>query len=66
MVIHARSGVRYKIVGMMQGNYRHDHGYSFALPVQGNETRGNAGSEEAEYIVQYFTGSERVLENAIV
>ena len=33
---------------------------SFALPVQGTETRVNAGNEAAEYMVQYTEGSEKV------
>ena len=33
---------------------------SFALPVQGTETRVNAQNEANEYMVQYVQGSERV------
>ena len=33
---------------------------SFALPVQGTETRVNAANEANEYMVQYVQGSERV------
>ena len=33
---------------------------SFALPVQGTETRVNAASEANEYMVQYVSGSEKV------
>lgn len=33
---------------------------SFALPVQGTETRVNAASEANEYMVQYIEGSSRV------
>lgn len=33
---------------------------SFALPVQGTETRVNAANEANEYMVQYVEGSERV------
>ena len=33
---------------------------SFALPVQGTETRVNAASEANEYMVQYIEGSNRV------
>ncbi|ESK84340.1 cop9 signalosome complex subunit 5 [Moniliophthora roreri MCA 2997] len=70
MVIHARSGVPYEIMGMMQGKIIGTTMVimdSFALPVQGTETRVNAGNEAAEYMVQYTTGSEQVgrLENAI-
>ena len=33
---------------------------SFALPVQGTETRVNAGNEAAEYMVQYLESANRV------
>ena len=33
---------------------------SFALPVQGTETRVNAANEANEFMVQYVQGSERV------
>jgi COP9 signalosome complex subunit 5 len=33
---------------------------SFALPVQGTETRVNAANEANEYMVQYLTECERV------
>ena len=40
---------------------------SFALPVQGTETRVNAANEANEYMVQYIQDGEKVsrLENAI-
>ena len=40
---------------------------SFALPVQGTETRVNAQNEANEYMVQYISDGEKVsrLENAI-
>jgi COP9 signalosome complex subunit 5 len=40
---------------------------SFALPVQGTETRVNAAAEANEYMVEYIQGSEKAgrLENAI-
>lgn len=70
MVIHARSGVPYEIMGMMQGKVVGNTMViidSFALPVQGTETRVNAANEAYEYMVQYIQGSERVglLENAV-
>ncbi|KAF8601898.1 Mov34-domain-containing protein [Ceratobasidium sp. AG-I] len=72
MVIHARSGGIYEIMGMMQGKVRAaDRSLvvidSFALPVQGTETRVNAASEANEFMVQFTEGSERAgrLENAI-
>ena len=33
---------------------------SFALPVQGTETRVNAANEAYEYMVEYIQGSEKV------
>ncbi|KAI9065609.1 Mov34-domain-containing protein [Trametes sanguinea] len=70
MAIHARSGVPYEIMGIMQGKVVGNALVivdSFALPVQGTETRVNAQNEANEYMVQYVQGSERVsrLENAI-
>ncbi|KAI0360499.1 Mov34-domain-containing protein [Trametes cingulata] len=70
MAIHARSGVPYEIMGIMQGKVMGNALVvvdSFALPVQGTETRVNAQNEANEYMVQYVQGSERVsrLENAI-
>ncbi|KAH9941197.1 Mov34-domain-containing protein [Epithele typhae] len=70
MAIHARSGVPYEIMGMMQGKVMGNALViidSFALPVQGTETRVNAASEAYEYMVQYSEGSQQVsrLENAI-
>lgn len=70
MVIHARSGVPHEIMGLMQGKVM-DRALvivdSFALPVQGTETRVNAANEANEYMVQYIQGSERVSrqENAV-
>jgi len=70
MVIHARSGVPWEIMGLMQGKVV-GHSIvimdSFALPVQGTETRVNAANEANEYMVQYIQESEKVgrLENAI-
>ncbi|KAH9962171.1 JAB1/Mov34/MPN/PAD-1 ubiquitin protease-domain-containing protein [Russula dissimulans] len=70
MVIHARSGVPWEIMGLMQGKVVGNSIVimdSFALPVQGTETRVNAANEANEYMVQYVQESEKVgrLENAI-
>ncbi|KAF6756372.1 JAB1/Mov34/MPN/PAD-1 ubiquitin protease-domain-containing protein [Ephemerocybe angulata] len=70
MVIHARSGVPHEIMGLMQGKVVGDTIVimdSFALPVQGTETRVNAAAEANEYMVEYIQGSEKAgrLENAI-
>ncbi|KAJ3512408.1 hypothetical protein NLJ89_g3542 [Agrocybe chaxingu] len=53
MVIHARSGVPYEIMGLMQGKVVGNSLVimdSFALPVQGTETRVNAANEANEYM----------------
>ena len=50
-------------MGLMQGKVMGDTLVimdSFALPVQGTETRVNAANEANEYMVQYLTESERV------
>ncbi|KAJ3710361.1 Mov34-domain-containing protein [Lentinula guzmanii] len=61
MVMHARSGVPYEIMGMLQGKVVGTSLVildSFALPVQGTETRVNAGAEALEYMVAYTQGSQ--------
>jgi COP9 signalosome complex subunit 5 len=70
MVIHARSGVPHEIMGLMQGKVVGDSIVvmdSFALPVQGTETRVNAANEAYEYMVEYLENSKKAgrLENAI-
>ncbi|KAJ7719421.1 JAB1/Mov34/MPN/PAD-1 ubiquitin protease-domain-containing protein [Mycena metata] len=70
MVIHARSGVPHEIMGMMQGKVVGTSLVimdSFALPVQGTETRVNAANEANEYMVEYIDKSEKAgrLEHAI-
>ncbi|OAX40559.1 Mov34-domain-containing protein [Rhizopogon vinicolor AM-OR11-026] len=69
-VIHARSGVPHEIMGLMQGKVMGNSLVimdSFALPVQGTETRVNAANEANEYMVKYIEESEKAkrLENAI-
>ena len=62
-VIHARSGVPHEIMGLMQGKVMGESIVimdSFALPVQGTETRVNAAAEANEYMVEYIQGSEKV------
>jgi COP9 signalosome complex subunit 5 len=62
-VIHARSGVPHEIMGLMQGKAIGSTIIimdSFALPVQGTETRVNAQNEANEYMVEYIQESEKV------
>lgn len=50
-------------MGLMQGRVMGDCLVildSFALPVQGTETRVNAGNEATEYMTQYIIASEKV------
>jgi len=52
----------YEIMGLMQGRVQGDTLVildSFALPVQGTETRVNAGNEALEYMSQYIESSEK-------
>ncbi|KAF8511322.1 JAB1/Mov34/MPN/PAD-1 ubiquitin protease-domain-containing protein [Gautieria morchelliformis] len=63
MVIHARSGVPYEIMGLMQGKIIGTSLVvmdSFALPVQGTETRVNTLESANEYMVEYTTVGEKV------
>ncbi|KIJ25292.1 hypothetical protein M422DRAFT_785628 [Sphaerobolus stellatus SS14] len=63
MVIHARSGVPYEIMGLMQGKIIGNALVimdSFALPVQGTETRVNTLESANEYMVEYTTAGEKV------
>lgn len=65
MMIHTRAGGIYEVMGSMVGKvdvetrtiYIMD---AFALPVQGTETRVNAGDEAYEFMVQWQESSQRV------
>lgn len=62
-VIHARSGVPWEIMGLMQGKVIGNAFVivdSFALPVQGTETRVNAAEAANEFMVEYVSSSEKV------
>lgn len=57
MVMHARSGGPLEVMGLMQGKLAGDTFIvtdAFRLPVEGTETRVNAGDEANEYMVQYL------------
>lgn len=70
MVMHARSGGKLEVMGVMMGKI---DGHTmvitdtFALPVEGTETRVNAHVEAYEYMVEYITMIKQVgkVENAI-
>eukprot|EP00892_Ulva_mutabilis_P012713 jgi/Ulvmu1/9814/UM056_0055.1 len=56
MVMHARSGGRLEVMGMMQGKTVGDTFIvvdSFALPVEGTETRVNAAEGAYEFLATY-------------
>jgi len=58
MVMHARSGGQIEVMGLMIGKIEGDTMIvmdSFALPVEGTETRVNAQTEGYEYMVEYLT-----------
>jgi len=62
MVMHARSGDRLEVMGLLQGKIDGDTMIvmdSFALPVLGSETRVNAQAEAYEYMVNYLDLSQR-------
>ena len=70
MVMHARSGGDIEVMGIMIGKISGDSMVildAFALPVQGTETRVNAGAEANEYMISYLTSMGAVgrQENAI-
>lgn len=70
MVMHARSGGNLEIMGMLLGKVDGETMMvmdSFALPVEGTETRVNAQAEAYEYMAAYIENSKQVgrLENAI-
>ena len=57
MVMHARSGANIEVMGLMQGKVAGDTFVvtdAFRLPVEGTETRVNAGNEANEYLIQYL------------
>ncbi|BEI90328.1 uncharacterized protein CcaverHIS019_0303980 [Cutaneotrichosporon cavernicola] len=66
MAIHARSGGQYEIMGVMYGRVR-DHTFwitdAVALPVQGTETRVNAGNEAMEYMVEFHSARNAAGQN---
>lgn len=70
MTIHARSGGSIEVMGLMQGKVEGDTiivSDAFRLPVEGTETRVNAGDEANEYIVNYLDLCRQngMLDNAV-
>ncbi|ORY41115.1 COP9 signalosome complex subunit 5 [Leucosporidium creatinivorum] len=70
MVMHARSGGQYEIMGLMQGQLDGDTfivNDCFPLPVIGTETRVNAQEGANEFMIQFLENSPQVgrLENVV-
>ncbi len=63
MVMHARSGGRLEVMGLMLGKIDGPTMIVmdvFALPVEGTETRVNAQTEAYEYMSTYIESSKLV------
>ena len=68
MVMHARSGGRLEIMGMLLGKIDGNTLIvidSFALPVEGTETRVNAQAAAYEYMTQYIESTKKVLKGLV-
>lgn len=70
MLIHGQKGGTIEVMGILLGYVQGDTfiiSDSYALPVEGTETRVNAQEEAIEYIIQYKEYCEKVgrLENAV-
>ncbi|CAB4060634.1 COPS5 [Lepeophtheirus salmonis] len=70
MVMHARSGGSLEVMGLLLGKVDANVMVvmdSFALPVEGTETRVNAQAQGYEYMTDYIEAAKRVgrLENAV-
>jgi COP9 signalosome complex subunit 5 len=66
MVMHARSGGRIEVMGMMQGRVDGNSFIitdAFAVPVEATEVRVNAQAEAYEYMVEYLSLGESVGRN---
>ena len=69
MVSHAQSGGDIEVMGLMQGKVRDGEFIvldSFPLPVEGTETRVNAGAAAEEFMIRYTETSEHLLSDDYV
>lgn len=69
MVTHADSGGDIEVMGLMQGKVRGDTLVildAFRLPVEGTETRVNAGAAANEFMISFVETSERMLSDDLV
>jgi COP9 signalosome complex subunit 5 len=64
MVMHTKSGVPNEVMGLMQGKVTADGTFiildAFPLPVEGTETRVNAGAGANEFMVTFTEACERL------
>lgn len=63
MAMHTRRGGDLEVMGLMQGKVKGDTFYvmdSFPLPVEGTETRVNAGNEANEFMCSHIDACEKV------
>jgi len=63
MVMHARSGGTLEVMGLLVGKVDGNTMVvmdSFALPVEGTETRVNAQAQAYEYMTQYMESAKKV------
>ena len=64
MVMHARSGGNLEVMGLLLGKVDGNNMIvmdSFALPVEGTETRVNAQAQAYEYMAAYMEAAKQVL-----
>ena len=69
MVRHAHSGGDIEVMGLMQGKVRNGEFIvldSFPLPVEGTETRVNAGAVADEFMIRYTELAERLVSDDYV
>lgn len=63
MVMHARSGGNLEVMGLLLGKVDGNNMIvtdSFALPVEGTETRVNAQAQAYEYMAAYIEAAKQV------
>jgi len=63
MVMHARSGGNLEVMGLLLGKVDGNNMIvmdSFALPVEGTETRVNAQAQAYEYMAAYMEAAKQV------
>ena len=64
MVMHARSGGNLEVMGLLLGKVDSNVMVvmdSFALPVEGTETRVNAQAQGYEYMTEYIEAAKKVM-----